>query len=337
MSESQRVELDNARARGNEQDEWPAQDVRAYPEPMKVTLLAGGTGGTKLAHGFSLLEPAVDLTVVANVGDDTEMHGLHVSPDIDALLYTMAGLIDTERGWGISGDTHTAHAMFARLGEPDWFTVGDADLAMHAHRTRRLREGESLTDATAAMAAALRLNVRILPATDDRHRTMIETDAGEIDFQDYFVRLRQVPDVRGVRFEGSARPTPAVRGAIDGADVVVIGPSNPLVSIGPTLALPGVRDALGRAVAVSPIIAGRALKGPADRILASLGHEPTALGVARLYVGVADRFVLDEADVSLAPAVEALGMEAVILPTVMRTDADRAALAAALVELSRTA
>jgi LPPG:FO 2-phospho-L-lactate transferase len=279
----------------------------------------------------------VDLTVIANVGDDTEMHGLHVSPDIDALLYTLAGLIDTERGWGISGDTHTAHAMFERLGEPTWFTVGDADLATHAHRTDLLRDGASLTDATAAMASALGLTMRILPATDDRHRTMIETDAGEVAFQDYFVRLRQEPEVRGVRFEGSARPTPAVLDAINGADLVVIGPSNPLVSIGPILALPGVREALGRAVAVSPIIAGRALKGPADRMLASLGHEPTALGVARLYSGLVDRFVLDEADASLAPAVEALGMGAVVLPTVMRTDADRAALAASLVELSRRA
>lgn len=304
---------------------------------MKVTLLAGGTGGTKLAHGFALLQPRVDLTVIANVGDDTEMHGLHVSPDIDALLYTLAGLIDTERGWGISGDTHTAHAMFARLGEPDWFTVGDADLATHAHRTRRLREGESLTNATAAIAAALGLAARILPATDDRHRTMIEIDAGEIAFQDYFVRLRQEPEVRGVRFEGEARPTRAVLEAIADADLVVIGPSNPMVSIAPILALAGVRDALRQAVAVSPIIAGRALKGPADRMLASLGHESTALGVARLYSGLVDRFVLDEADASLAPAVEALGMEAVVLPTVMRTDADRAALAASLVELSRRA
>ncbi|MGI8829131.1 MAG: 2-phospho-L-lactate transferase CofD family protein, partial [Candidatus Limnocylindria bacterium] len=162
-------------------------------------------------------------------------------------------------------------------------------------------------------------------------------DAGEIAFQDYFVRLRQEPDVRGVRFEGEARPTRAVLEAINGADLVVIGPSNPLVSIGPILALPGVREALGRAVAVSPIIAGKALKGPADRMLVSLGHEPTALGVAMLYVGLADRFVLDEADAALAPAVEALGMEAVILPTVMGTDADRAALAASLVELSRRA
>ena len=314
-----------------------APKSRAYPEPMKVTLLAGGTGGTKLAHGFKLRDSPMELTVIANVGDDTEMHGLHVSPDIDALLYTLAGLIDTERGWGIRDDTHTAHDMFERLGEPAWFTVGDADLATHAHRTRLIREGASLTDATAAMAAALGLTARILPATDDQHRTRIETDAGEIAFQDYFVRLRQEPEVRGVRFEGSAQPTPAVLDAIADADLVVIGPSNPIVSIGPILALPGIREALGEAVGVSPIIAGRALKGPAARMLASLGHEPTALGVARLYAGLVDRFVLDETDTALASAVEELGMQAVVLPTVMRTDADRAALAAALAELSRPA
>ncbi len=304
---------------------------------MKVTLLAGGTGATKLAHGFTLLDSPVELTVVANVGDDTEMHGLHVSPDIDALLYTLAGLIDTERGWGIRDDTHTAHDMFERLGEPTWLTVGDADLAMHAHRTRLIREGASLTDATAAVAAALGLTARILPASDDLHRTRIKTDAGEIAFQDYFVRLRQEPEVRGVRFEGSAQSTQAVMDAITDADVVVIGPSNPIVSIGAILALPGIRDAMHDAVAVSPIIAGRALKGPADRMLASLGHEPTALGVARLYAELVDRFVLDEADAPLASAVEELGMRAVVLPTVMRTDTDRAALAAALMKLSRPA
>lgn len=303
---------------------------------MKVTLLAGGTGGTKLAHGFALLDPRVELTVIANVGDDAEIHGLHVSPDIDALLYTLSGLIDNQRGWGVRDDTFTAHAMLERLGEPAWFTVGDADLATHVYRTRLLREeGATLTDATAAMAAALGITTRLLPATDDRYRTIIETDAGDLDFQDYFVRLRQEPEVRGVRFDGGARPTAAVLEAIGGADLVVIGPSNPLVSIGPILALPGVREAVdGRAVAVSPIIAGRALKGPADRMLSSLGHEATALGVARLYTGLVDRFVVDEADAALVPAVEALGMQAVVLPTVMGDDAGRERLARAVVSLA---
>jgi LPPG:FO 2-phospho-L-lactate transferase len=304
---------------------------------VRVTLLAGGTGGTKLAHGFALLDDDIDLAIIANVGDDFELHGLHVSPDIDALLYTLGGHIDTERGWGIRGDTHAAHAMLERYGRPAWFVIGDADLATHVERTRRLDEGQSLTDATAEMAAALGIGTRILPATDDRLRTRLEADEGQLDFQDYFVRRRQEPEVTAVTFEGSesATPGPAALAAIAAADLIVIGPSNPIVSIGPIFAMPGLRAALADApapkVAVSPIIAGRALKGPADRMLESLGHEPTALGVARLYAGMADRFVLDEVDAQLAHEVEALGMEVDVLPTVMRDDGDRRTLADALV------
>jgi len=302
---------------------------------MKVTLLAGGTGGTKLAHGFAMLGPSVELTVVANVGDDADMHGLRVCPDVDALLYTLAGLIDTGRGWGVKDDTHTAHVMLARYGEPTWFTVGDADLATHVHRTRLMRdEGAGLTAATASMAAALGITARLLPASDDQHRTLIDTDDGTLDFQEYFVHRRQEPAVRGVRFSGDAAPTPAVLDAIAGADVVVIGPSNPIVSIGPILALGGVREAVAAAthsVAVSPIVAGRALKGPADRMLLSLGHEQSALGVARIYDGLVQRFVIDDADAPLAPAIaDELGMDVVARPTIMRTDADRAELAGAL-------
>ncbi|HEY6609195.1 MAG TPA: 2-phospho-L-lactate transferase [Candidatus Limnocylindria bacterium] len=300
---------------------------------MRVTLLAGGTGGTKLARGFAML-PEVELSVIANVGDDTEMHGLLVCPDIDALLYTLSGLIDTERGWGVVGDTHTAHAMFERLGEETWFTVGDADLATHVHRDRLMRDGATMTDAIAAIGAALGIGARILPSSDEPWRTVLSTDAGDLSFQDYFVRLRQEPEVRGVRFEGVGRPAPAVLEALGAGDVVVIGPSNPIVSIGPILALDGVREAIAAAsvVAVSPIIAGSALKGPAGRMLASLGHDVSAIGVAHLYAGMADRFILDEADADLAPAIADLGMEPVVLPTVMRSDADRAVLAAAIVE-----
>jgi LPPG:FO 2-phospho-L-lactate transferase len=302
---------------------------------MRVTLLAGGTGGTKLAHGFAML-PDVELTVVANVGDDTEVHGLLVCPDLDAVCYTLAGLLDSERGWGLRGDTHTAQAMWERLGEPTWFTVGDADLATHAARTRRLREGgATLTEVVGEMAAALGITARVLPATDDRWRTILDTDEGPLAFQEYFVRRRQEPEVRAVRFDGDARPTGAVMDAIETADLLVIGPSNPIVSIGPILALPGVREALIAApapvVAVSPIVAGRALKGPADRMLTSLGHQSSALGVARLYAGLAERFVLDEADAALLPDVAATGTVATVLPTVMRDDEGRRALAAALI------
>jgi LPPG:FO 2-phospho-L-lactate transferase len=280
---------------------------------LRVTLLAGGTGG-----------------------DDAEIHGLHVSPDVDALLYTLSGLVDSERGWGIRSDTLSAHEMFERLGEPTWFTVGDADLATHVHRTRLLREGATLTDATAAMAGALGIGARILPATDDWLRTRLETDAGVFDFQDYFVRLRQEPTVTGIRLEGiaEARPTDAVLAAIADAELIVIGPSNPFVSIGPILELTGVRQALAAApapkVAVSPIVAGQALKGPADRMMSSMGHEPSALGVARLYSGLVDRLVIDTADADLRPGIEDLGMSVEVLPTVMRTDDDRRALGATI-------
>ena len=306
---------------------------------MRVTVLAGGTGGTKLAHGFAML-PDVELSVVVNVGDDAEIHGLLVCPDIDAVLYTLAGLIDTERGWGVRGDTLTAHAMFERYGEETWFTVGDADLATHALRTRLLSEGASLTDATAQMAAALGIGARILPASDERWRTRIHTDAGELDFQEYFVRRRTEPEVTGVSYDGPGTPAAAALEAVASADLVVIGPSNPLISILPILGLAGMTDAVAArpVVAVSPIVGGRALKGPADRILESLGHGSSAASVARIYHAMdgrlLDRFVIDEADAALAPEIERLGLEVAVLPTVIRRDDDRAALASALIEVT---
>jgi LPPG:FO 2-phospho-L-lactate transferase len=306
---------------------------------MRVTLLAGGTGGARLAHGFQQVLPPGDLTVVVNVGDDTELFGLHVSPDIDSVLYTLAGMLNRETGWGVEADTWTALRLLGRYGEPTWFRVGDADLATHVRRTRLLHEGATLTDATQAMAEALGVPSRLLPATDDRLRTVVGTDEGELEFQDYFVGRRQEPEVRSVRLEGieRARPTEEVLIALDTADLLVIAPSNPLVSVGPILALPGLREAFGAAgdrgvprLAVSPIIGGRSLKGPADRMLVSLGHESSAVGVARIYAGLLDTFVLDEADAALAPGVDALGMEARVLPTVMGSDDDRASLARAL-------
>lgn len=306
---------------------------------MRVTLLAGGTGGARLAHGFQQVLPPGDLTVIVNVGDDTELFGLHVSPDLDSVLYTLAGMLNPETGWGVAGDTWTALRILGRYGEPTWFRVGDADLATHVRRTRLLRAGATLTDATQAMAEALGVPGRILPATDDPLRTMLGTDQGELEFQDYFVGRRQEPEVRSIRLAGIevARPTEEVLVALDTADLLVIAPSNPLVSVGPILALPGIREAFAAAgdrgvprVAVSPIIGGRALKGPADRMLISLGHESSAVGVARIYAGLIDRFVLDEADASLGAAVEALGMAARALPTIMGSDDDRASLARAL-------
>jgi len=323
--------------------EWYARDCDAlnarYPLRVKVTLLAGGTGGAKVAHGFQMTLPPGDLSVIVNVGDDTEHFGLLVCPDIDTILYTLAGLADREQGWGVAGDTTTALAMLQRYGEEAWFRIGDADLATHVHRARLLREGASLTDATAAMAASLEVPSHLVPATDDRLRTFVQTDGGELDFQSYFVQRGQRDEVRAVRFEGAdaARPGPAALVALATAELVVIGPSNPIVSIGPILAVPGMREALVASsaprIGVSGIVAGKALRGPADRMLVSLGHESSALGVARLYAGLVDRFVIDEADAALAPAIEGLGMAVSVLPTVMRSDEDRAGLARALLTL----
>lgn len=307
---------------------------------MRTVLLAGGTGGAKLAHGLQqVLEPG-ELTVIVNVGDDTERHGLLVCPDLDTILYTLAGLADAEQGWGVAGDTHTAMQMLERYGEETWFRIGDADLATHVRREELMRDGANLTDATATMAGALGVPSQLLPATNDRLRTMVETDAGTLDFQTYFVRRRQADAVRALRFAGAddARPTTLALAAIAEAQLMVIGPSNPLVSIGPILAIPGMREALlatGAArVGVSGIVAGQAIRGPADRMLATLGHEATARGVAVLYSGLVDRFVIDEADAQLAPSIEALGMEVSVLPTVMRSNADRAQLARSIVTMA---
>jgi LPPG:FO 2-phospho-L-lactate transferase len=277
--------------------------------------------------------------VVINVADDTERHGLLVSPDIDTVLYTLAGLVNTTQGWGVAGDTFTAMGMLERLGEETWFRIGDADLALHVRRHRLLAQGLTLTDATADIAAALGVRVRLLPATDDRVRTQVLTQAGELDFQEYFVRNRQADEVRGLRFEGAeaARPSPSVVAALEEAELIVIGPSNPLVSIGPIVAIPGVRQALtgsnARRIGVSGIVAGQAIRGPADRMLGSLGHEVSARGVAALYAGLLHTFVIDEADAALAPSIGELGLHVIVLPTVMRTDADRAELARAILTL----
>jgi LPPG:FO 2-phospho-L-lactate transferase len=305
---------------------------------VRVALLSGGTGGAKVARGFQQILGTGELQVIVNVADDLELYGLHVSPDLDSVLYTLAGLVDPVRGWGVAGDTDRALTMLERYGEETWFWIGDADLGTLVRRSAQLRRGATLTHVTEDMATALGIRSRILPATDERLRTRIVTDDGDVEFQRYFVERGQRDEVRGVSFEGAetARPTRDVLEALRSADLVVIGPSNPLVSIGPILAIPGMREAIvaapGVKVGVSPIVAGRALKGPTDRMLASMGHEVSAVGVARLYAGLIDHYVLDTADAELAPAVSALGMEPRTAPTVMQTDADQADLARFLLE-----
>jgi LPPG:FO 2-phospho-L-lactate transferase len=311
----------------------------------RVVALAGGVGGAKLALGLQLVVAPGDLSVVVNTGDDQEFHGLLVCPDHDTVLYTLAGLADRERGWGLAGETWAAADQLARLGEPTWFAIGDRDLALHVHRTRRARDGERLTLIALDVAARLGVASRILPMADEQVRTRVRTADGWLPFQDWFVRLGNEPAVLEVAIEGAerARMTPEVEGALAAADAIVICPSNPLVSIAPILAVPGIRDAIGdarrrgtRVAAVSPIVGGRALRGPADRMLAALGEEVSALGVARRYVGLADAFVIDGVDAALAPDVERLGMRAAVAESVMTDDASRAALARAVLEACRT-
>jgi LPPG:FO 2-phospho-L-lactate transferase len=303
--------------------------------PGRVVELAGGVGGAKLAEGLQAVV-GTGLTVIVNTADDTERHGLLVCPDHDTVLYTLAQLENEEFGWGLAGDSWTTMGAMERYGEPGWFRLGDLDLATHIVRTDRLRRGGRLTEVLAGLQASLAIAATILPMTDAPVRTRVRTDEGWLDFQDYFVRLRQAPEVREVEFTGiaAARPTAEVAAALHAAEVIVIAPSNPIVSVGPILAVPGMTELVSaahergaRIVAVSGIIGGKALKGPADRMLASLGHEATALGVARGYARLIDAFVLDTVDAELAPAVEALGIRAVVTDSIMTDDASRERLA----------
>lgn len=303
---------------------------------MRVAVLAGGVGAARFLRGLvEAVEPS-DVTAIGNVGDDLEILGLSVSPDLDSVLYALAGRSDEERGWGRAEETWNALAAVSELGGEDWFRLGDRDLGLHLVRTEALGRGEPLSAVTRRFAAAFGLELTLLPATDDRLRTIVETPAGALSFQEWFVARGHRDEVDRLRFDGAdrAEPAPGVVAALAEADLILIAPSNPFVSIGPILGLAGVREAFAAApgpqVAVSPIVGGRALKGPADRMLASMGHEPTALGVARIYAGLVDRFVIDEVDAGLLPGIEALGMAVEVLPTVMRTEDDRRALAAAL-------
>ncbi len=303
---------------------------------MHVTALAGGVGGAKLLVGLQRVLDPGDLTAVVNTGDDADIYGVRVCPDVDIVTYWLAGIADTEQGFGIAGDSHTVVGTLERLGTSAWFRLGDRDLATCLHRTAQLRAGVPLSRITAGIAAALGVPTRILPMTDDEVRTRLSLGDGRVlDFQDYFVRERHRPRVSEVLLAGiaGARPAPGVIEAVTDADVVVLCPSNPLLSIGPILALPGVRDALRRhprVVAVSPLVAGRALKGPADRLLADLGYEADAAGVASLYSDLCDVFVLDHADAAQASKVEALGPTALVTATVMTDERASAALAEAL-------
>jgi len=297
--------------------------------------LAGGVGGAKLAHGLSRILPPENLAIVVNIGDDFEHLGLHVSPDIDTVVYTLAGIANPETGWGVAGETWSFMDALGRLGAETWFRLGDRDLATHVERTRLLAEGAPLSAITARLARKLGVAPAIIPASDDPVRTLVETDEGELEFQHYFVRRQCAPRVSSLSYRNAETARPAPLGGRPWTKTetagVIICPSNPYLSIAPILAMPEARAWLENrrfpVAAVSPIVAGRALKGPAAKIMAELGTEPSALAVARFYKGLVDFLIIDASDAALAGAVRAEGIEPVVMDTVMTNVADRERLA----------
>ncbi len=304
-----------------------------------ITVLAGGVGAAKFLQGLVEVVDPHEVTIIGNTGDDIDLHGLHISPDLDIITYTLAAINNTEQGWGVQGDTFHTLEMLGRYGHPTWFNLGDYDLATHIHRSDRLRHGWSLSAVTDEIRQALGVVPRILPMTDQRSETTIVTDEGILHFQEYLVQRRAEPTVRSVLYAGIevARPAPGVCEAIREADGIIVPPSNPIVSIGTILAVPGIRQALdarrGRVVAVSPIIQGATLKGPADKLMLGLGYEASALGVARYYGALLDGFILDTLDQTLQESVRRQGVEVRAINTIMSGPAERRALAEAVVEM----
>ena len=300
---------------------------------MKYLALAGGVGGAKLALGLSKVLSPSELTIVVNTGDDEEFHGLHVSPDVDTVMYTLAGLSNPETGWGITGETFNALERLNAYGADTWFNLGDKDLATHIRRTDLLRQGYSLSEVTESLRTALGVTHPIVPMSDAPVRTMLTTAIGELAMQTWFVKHRCEPAVSDIRFDGAERvqPAPGFDRALCDSDVLVFCPSNPFVSVAPILAVPGVSDAVhnfkGLRVAVSPIVGGEAIKGPAAKMMGELGIESSCVGVAKQYQGLCDVFVLDDVDDDRAGDIEALGMRAAITNTMMITDADKVRLA----------
>ena len=309
-----------------------------------LATLAGGVGAARFLAGLVRVVPPADVVAIVNTADDDEFHGLYVSPDLDSVTYTLAGASNVTQGWGLEGETFATLDALGRYDVPTWFRLGDKDLATHLFRAERLHAGLRLTETALELQHALGARSRILPMTDDPVRTRVRTDDGWLDFQDYFVRLHQAPEVREVRYDGAAASsaTPEVRDAIATANVVVVAPSNPVVSIGPILAVPGVMDEITavrrrgvRVVGVSGIVGGKAVRGPADRMLSSLGEESSALGVARRYAaaGLLDTLVIDAADEALAGEIRSLGLGVAVTDTIMTDVAARARLAREMLAL----
>lgn len=299
-----------------------------------ITILAGGVGGARFADGVAQVSDPAAISIIVNTADDFDLYGLRICPDIDTVMYNLAGIADPVNGWGIAGDTRATLDGIAAYGEDPWFLLGDRDFSTHILRTAWLNKDIPLTSVIYFLRSRLDIASQILPMTDQPVATMIETADGTLAFQDYFVRRRQADDVTGVTFAGieNAQPTEPATTALTQADLILLAPSNPIVSIGPILAIPTYRNALAHrnspAIAVSPIIGGKALKGPADRMLASLGHESSALGIARMYQGLIDGLVIDQQDADLAPAIEALGIRTLTTDAIMHDIPDRARFAA---------
>jgi LPPG:FO 2-phospho-L-lactate transferase len=312
----------------------------AKPPSPRVTVLSGGGGGAKLVEGLYELLDAGALSVVCNTGDDFEMWGLHISPDVDSVLYTLSGLINREQGWGVESDSYQALELMKRYGEPAWFLLGDRDLASHLVRTSALRAGSRLSEVTADLARRLSLRAQLVPMSDDMVRTIVQTPDGDLDFQDYFVRHRFEPPVEAVRFRGAedASPSPEALAALLGARVVVIAPSNPIASIGPILAVRGLRTALQQAsalrVAVSPVIGGEAVKGPTVPMMEAAGLPVDPLGIAHYYKGLIDALVIDRQDAAYKPTLEADGLLVLVTDTLMEGFEGRLRLAAEVLDFS---
>jgi LPPG:FO 2-phospho-L-lactate transferase len=309
--------------------------------PRRITVLAGGVGAARFLRGLSRHTDPRQLTVIGNTGDDEEFFGLHVSPDLDTVLYTLAGRADAARGWGVRGDTFACLETLGALGGPTWFQLGDRDLAVHVLRTAWLRDGQRLSNVTAALARRQGVRTRLLPMTDDRVRTFVHAGGRRLAFQEYLVRRRARGRVSRIEVTGAAaaRPAPGVVAALRATDAIIVAPSNPLVSIGPMLAIPAIRRALARrrapAIAITPLVGGRPLKGPLHRMLRGLGLEVSPRGVARCYAGLVDVFVLDRVDAAWKRRIEALGMRVVVADTIMRTPTHAARLAAVVLAALR--
>lgn len=305
----------------------------------KTLAFAGGVGGAKLTLGLSRILSPGQLVICVNTGDDDCFHGLHVSPDLDTMMYTLAGLSDPQSGWGLQGDTFTALSMLKQYGAETWFNLGDRDFATHIRRTQLLGQGATLTQATQELCESLGVHHRIIPMTDDPVRTVLATTDGDLSMQEYFVRQRAEPVVRSVRYHGAqaARPSSLLESALEEAELVVFCPSNPFLSLGPILAVPGVLDKLKKTsacrVAVSPIVGGDAVKGPAGKIMAELGLEVSCAGVAKHYQDLCDVMVIDRQDSGLTGRIKALGVKPVVDSIIMQTESDKVELAKSVVAL----